>query len=358
MKSIVDAKQFCCALKKAGSQKRMPKRMRKQVRVDFTDDACRITGSDFSMWLVLKVPAIGDSFSFVFPDAAQAIRLSACHRGALAVELAGSEVTLASENRTGTFPVNSAEDFPLAPKERPAFCRTTDANALVARIGSVSYAVSRNMNRPASCGVWFKDNCIWGVDGYRLAANEDDSFTVKEPFAIHAPLLEQLKYFDRGKLKVAVGKNYVTFTGEGIKMVCRHLRSDDWLHLDKVLPKNASEQYTVNRKQYLSALKYLAECAHGMQRPCVLFEQGQLELDGDHCYYTARIDVDGENEQPYMFNLRYMLEALKQFKDVETLTVNTFGASNHPILLTAGNATAMILPVRMSERPQRRDAAA
>lgn len=353
MKSIVKAEAFASALAKAGAQRRVSKRNGKHLRFDFMGNICRVTGSDFSAWLTVELPADGDTFTFVLEEPRQVIRLCAFLRGPLTVELDGEgqncKITLSSDGKTGTFPVSSPTAYPLPPHERPIFRRTTDVQKLAGRIKSVSYAALELTYRPSYANVYFQDQRLWCVDGYRLAVSQDDSFCAKQPFLVRALDLEQLKLFDKGKVRIEVGKKFVTFLGNGITLICRKAGDQPCVDLDKVIPCGPMEQYAVDRKQYMDALKYLSECAHGINRPSVVFDHGVLELTGKHGLYTAGLDVEGKCELPYRFNLRYMLEALKQFDGMKSVTVSTFGASNRPILLTSEKATAMVLPIRFSE---------
>ena len=180
MKSTVDAEAFAAAVKSvSGILKKNDVPQLAQVRVQFADDACRVSATDMAAWLSADIPAAGAEFSFVFRNTKKLLRVLSHLKGELTVEPFGAEndpkVYLHTSDMVGEFPVledTVHEEIPrIVPKHRYA----VNPETLRLRVESVSYATSIRKGRPASAGVRFQDKRIWSVDGYRMAIHEDDA---------------------------------------------------------------------------------------------------------------------------------------------------------------------------------------
>lgn len=354
MKSSVDAKAFSDALKKAGGVlKKSCVPVLEEIRVDFTDDKCTVTATDLAMWITVELPAVGDTFSFVFSNTKKVIKACQYYDGTLTFSLSGDVekplLNMSCGRKAGEFSVLTPEIFPTLPEVEETHDYKANAAALLERVNRVQYAATKSEQKPVFEGVRFQDCRLWCVDGYRIALNRHNDLFVESPFIVPVPALKQLKVFGKASVEIAVSKRYVRISSEGISLHSRLLEPSDNLQLESAIPIKLKEHYRVERKQYLDALNYLDANLYPGDKPYVNFQNGSLTLDTSSAKYFASLDVDCTCEIEYAFDLRHMKDALGQFPGEDFVNVQVTGGLS-PIVLTddKGN-TAMVLPVRIRD---------
>ena len=361
MKASVDAKTFYEAMKTvSGAIGRSQVPVLERIRVDFLDGKCRLTVSDLNMWLIKEIPAAGDSFSFLFSDTASVVRACRYYDGVLCVELLGEKdemkVLLSAGGKSGEF---SAEDeimSPVCPSEKGRFFYTLDAPALLGRITKVRYATAVNKSRPELVGVRFDGRHIWCVDGYRMAVNDDDGLIVERQFILPSYALMQLKVFAAGKAELLIGDKYAVFSAPGVRLVIRQLFRTDGLHVDKVIPNNSTENFSVERKQFLDAVRYLEGCSRGKREHTAVFDESRLFMRNGQHEYSATLKVNGNSSILFAVDIPHLKEALEHLPDENPVRISVTSAHG-PVILRSGAAdTALIMPVRVRDE-WRRDAA-
>ena len=351
MRSTVTAREFAETIKKVSSiLKSSPLPQLEQVRVDFDGNVCRLTATDLSIWAVAEIPAVGeDRFSFLFADTKTVVRACRHYSGELTVELYGDKkdmrVALRCCDKEGEFHAMDTEFYPVYPAEESEQHYTANAEQLNERVKTIRYATIVVDHKPVLSGIRFEGNRLWCLDGQRMAISEDEALTVEKPFIIPASALYHLKLFDSGEVTLSIGKKYAVFASDTLRLTCRMLEGDP-LKIENAMPRDFKESYTVERRQFADALKYLVECSKKLAKPHVTFTNGTLVLHGDGTVCSAKLDVRGESEICYAFDAGDMKEALEQFADCETVTVGVVSEIS-PIVLSAGANTALVLPVRM-----------
>lgn len=354
MMSKVDAVEFAAAVKKvSGILMKSSIPQLEQVRVQFADDACRVSATNLSMWLSSDIAAEGEQFSFVFRNTKKLLRVLRHYQGELTMEMFGKEddlkVLLRCGGKAGEFPVLEDDWLDGAPAVYPLRHYDIKTDELYHRAANVAYATAIRENRPCAAGVRFCDSRLWCVDGYRMAIHQDAALDVKTPFVLPYAALKHLKVFGEQDGKLYIGEKYAAIRTDGMELTCR-LIEDDGMTIEAVMPRNSKEAFSINRRQFLKALDYLTDCVQSKDIIKVVFDQGRLLVDQKHNKYAASVDVlGGKSEVVFAFNLRYMREAVEQFKDTEEVQISTSSAIS-PIILSAGGAeTAMVLPVRMTD---------
>lgn len=156
-------------------------------------------------------------------------------------------------------------------------------------------------------------------------------------------------FFKTKDVTVQVGDRYVLFTdGEVSLYVHRH--GVDTFDVDSAVPKQYQEAVTVRTADFIKELNYLKECASGTNKPYVRFSGESLSMSAPNGKFRTSIPVSGRGDLTLGFDLRYMLDALKQFKDEPEVTVKLSGVFS-PIVIEAENRGdfALVLPVRIKE---------
>lgn len=97
-------------------------------------------------------------------------------------------------------------------------------------------------------------------------------------------------------------------------------------------------------------LDYLKNLTRSIGSACVRFSGGKLSMLTPSGGYCTQIQIDGESSIDFGFELRYMIDALRQFRgepQVKLKVINPVA----PIILEAEGRSdfAMVLPVRMKQ---------
>ena len=355
-KAIVSAAEFAAAIRKVSAMlKKSAIPVLEQVCVEFEGNICRLKATDLSTYMTAEIPAYGDSFSFVFTNTANIVRACAHYTGDLTMEMwdtgNGTNFTMTDPEKGGKFPICDTALYPEFPTVEPTECYTARADALYERVKRVRYASSSGENRHALSGIRFEGNHVWCLDGMRLAVSDDTDLSVTSRFIVPVKALEHLKAFGDSSLEIAVEKQYAVFSGGGLTLACRQLEADDDMKIENIFPKVVRESYYIDRAKYLDTLKYLGEFTRGSDKARVRFERGMLWVydKKTDSRYNAKIETDGGCEIPYVFELKYMKEALEQFAGEKYLRIDVSGETTPLVLSAEGAMKALILPVRVFE---------
>lgn len=355
-KAIVSAVEFAAAIKKVSAVlKKSTIPVLEQVCVEFEGNVCRLKATDLSVYMTAEIPAYGDSFSFVFTNTANVVRVCAHYTGDLTMEVwetgNGTSFSMTDPDKGGKFPICDTALYPEFPTVEPTEHYTARADALYKRVKRVRYASSFRESRNALSGVRFEGNHMWCLDGIRLAVSDDTALSVTPRFIVSVKALEYLKAFGDSSVEIAVEKKYAAFSGGGLTLVCRQLEADDDIKIENIFPKTVRESYYIDRAKYLDTLKYLGEFTRGLDKVRVRFDRGMLRVydKKTDSQYNAKIETDGDCEIPYVFELKYMKEALEQFAGEKYLRIDV-SCETSPLVLSSESAMkALVLPVRVSE---------
>ncbi len=366
MKSIVNAEEFRNALKKAfpACAKKSQITVLMNAQISFQDNICTVTCTDFSRWCQVTIPACGDTFSFCLENTKRTLTICNHYSGDLIVEYAAEvppalcpdknqhgALTLQCGGKTCTQAVEKAEDFLNPPEVKESHTYQANTDALYQRYKRIKYALSDSSTRPTSQCVQFRDNRIVAVDGYRLAVSRDPSLQVEGVFFIPPGAMDLLPILGNTSCSLLVGEKHIAFEADSIRIVTR-VPDGEGLNVDAAIPKMSREEHTVDVDTLIHDLQYLGEFITNPASQAVRLTGSSMSLSTSVGECSVTLDLKEPLKTICGFNVRYMLEGLKQFKAKRTRAV-TMGLSSPvaPIILTDGDGDlAMILPMRLGER--------
>jgi len=356
MKATVDAKAFSEALNHVG---KVPQQSTSPVLagvlIRFENGCCSITGTSFTTWLTMTLPAGGEEFAFLLNDPSKASKACRFFDGELTLELHGEDpkhpvATLTCGHRSGTFSAFPEKEYPERPKPEEGVSFTVNAAALLRRIERVKYAVRvpRGFDERAeqTC-VQFSGNDVFTVDGCRAACDMDTALTFPKPFLTWGDSLSLLKLMGDQEVTVQVGTNHIWFSSDTVTIVCRR-EGLETFPLRNAVPKNFSEEFTVSPGEFLRELDYLQGFQPKKNRLTTVFCGGRLFLDKAESKCSTSVEIEGESELAVGFDQRYMKDALTQFKGEPRVRMKLTNGVGPIIVEAEGrNDFAMVLPVRL-----------
>ena len=328
----------------------------REVKAEFTGDQCVLSATDLDTWMSVTIPAVGDSFDFVFRNSANIQKVCRHYDGALELELQRREdeffLTMRSGSKGGEFPVYDTKDCPAWPEFRVRQTYAANAAKILACVKQVKYAVDLRNTRPEYQGVLFQGRHIWSVEGHRAACCDDGGLDVEKPFLVGVPALEQLKAFGDADMQISVADNWVLFQNEHVRLLAKRILNVTPITYESVVPRNWNEEFCFHRKDFVQALKYLLACIGKADKPYVRFHNGTLSLRVNGCLYKAAVPISAESGIIFGFDARFMLDALTQFEKQDMVTMRLAGSLG-AITLVAGSSSAIVLPVRLREEEQK-----
>ena len=358
MKKItVDAKAFVEAMNKVSRVlKKSAIPILEEVAVSIKDDRCALIATDLETWLVAELPAQGDDMSFVFQRTKDVMKACAHFEGELALTLDTEDkknwkLELHCGQRAATFTVASREDYPE--------CRTVENDAslrvnaaeLFRSVERVRYAVQRadpSTNPKAAC-IQFRGDRIFSLDGRRMACDTLSNTVFPLPCLLSGNALVHLKAFGESEVTIQVDERAVCFSSGTLKLYARRYGADTY-DPDTAIPQKYQEVITVRTDELIRELTYLKECAGVCAYPYVRFAGEKLSMNAPSGHLATHVSMSGRGDMIVGFDLRYMLEALKQFRKEPEVRLKLSGIYT-PIVIEAEERSdfALVLPVRLHE---------
>jgi len=358
VRATVDAKEFSQALDKvskaAAKHSLLP--VLEGVLVQIANGRCTLTATDMGTWLTAELPAQGDNLSFVFLRTRDVVRACRYFEGGLTLEtIQGStgkehmcHVILTSGPRAAKIETGLAEDFPKIPEIAAEHTFIANAAHLLKRIDRVRYTLVKPEpeTKATACNVQFCGNNVFALDGMRMAWDTDQELSVPKPFMVPPEPLGFLKLFGDQEVSVQLSGLYLQITGEGISILTR-LTEGLTFDMSGAIPKRYLEEFSVSPREFLKELSYLKEFIPTTVNPYVYFSGGRLSMIVAGGNYSTAIQIDGESGIDFAFDLRYMIDAMKQFKE-EKLVHLKVSSPVAPIVIGAEGRSdsALVLPLR------------
>lgn len=357
MRFTVDARAFSDAMSKVSKVlRKSPLPILEEIAVHVKNGLCTLTATDFDTWLVAELPARGDDVSFVFSRTKDVMKACAHFEGELAIAFVPKDerdgkIEVLCGQRSAEFPVIAHEDYPECGTIEDGISLRLNAAALFRRVERVRYAAEKGCldRRPQSACVQFREDRVFSLDGRRMACDTQPGTVFPAPCLLRGDALTHLRAFGENEVTVQIGANKVCFSDETLKLYVRRYGVDTY-DPDAAIPKSYREVITVKTDELLRELTYLKECIGSCTFPYVRFAGQELSMNVPSGRFTTRVSMVGRGDLAIGFNLRYMLDALKQFRKEPMVRIKLSGPYT-PIVIDAEGCSdfALVLPVRLRD---------
>jgi DNA polymerase-3 subunit beta len=224
-----------------------------------------------------------------------------------------------------------ADDFPKEPAPGDTTSFTIPSIAMIESINKTLFAVSNDTLRPAMTGVYMqlaKDGITFvSTDAHRLVrfTRTDIACPAEDGFVVPKKPLQQLRGTlpaDDTQLQLSYNSSHLFVTTNRMSMSCRLIDARFPPYKD-VIPTNNPYKLTINRGDFMSALKRVSIFANKTTNQVVLDINGNaLQLsaqDIDFSYEgkeTLSCQYNGE-DMKIAFNAKLMIEMLNNLDGSE-----------------------------------------
>ena len=228
-----------------------------------------------------------------------------------ATYIVGGTVNLVEENTRRRYVTGISR---WAYVENDASLRVNAAE-LFRSVERVRYAVQRadpSTNPKAAC-IQFRGNRIFSLDGRRMACDTQPDTVFPLPCLLSGDALLHLKAFGESEVTMQVDERAVCFSSGTLKLYARRYGADTY-DPDTAIPQKYQEVVTVRTDELIRELTYLKECAGVCAYPYVRFAGEELSMNAPSGHLATHVSMSGRGDMVVGFDLRYMLDALKQFR--------------------------------------------
>lgn len=358
MKKItVDAKAFADAMNKVSKVlRKSPLPILEEVAVRIQDDRCTLAATDMETWLVAELPVHGDDMSFVFRRTKDVLKACAHFEGELMLTLVQQteedwKLEVLCGQRAAEFPVASRKDYPECGTVEDGKSLQVNAAELFRRVERVRYAVRKKdpSTDPKGACVQFRGGHVFSLDGYRMACDTQPNTVFPLPCLLSGNALVHLKAFGESEVTMQVDERAVCFSSGTLKLYARRYGADTY-DPDTAIPQKYQEVITVRTDELIRELTYLKECAGVCAYPYVRFAGEDLSMNAPSGHLATHVFMSGRGNMVVGFDLRYMLEALKQFRKEPEVRLKLSGIYTPIVIEAEGRGDfALVLPVRLRE---------
>lgn len=360
MTSAVDARAFSEGLRKVSKVlERSCIPCLNAVFVEVKDGRCTLTGTNLGAWVTLELPAAGDELSCLLGRPKDVERACRHFDGPLELELSeagqGDKAQLRMKMRCGSraaeFEALPAEDRLVRPELEGMYELTMPTKPLLERVERVRYATMKpgQSRRESSSCVQFNGNQVYALDGYRLACDSDPSVVFPAPFLISTDAAGLLKLLDGEQTTLRIGARYVCFQDGIISVMVRRAESRAY-DLESAIPREFRDELLVSPEEFLQELDFLQKSAPETKKPYVRFGGGDLLMSVGGSEFRTAIRTEGESTVTFGFDLRYMKDALRQFRSEERVKLKIVSPSAPVILEAEGRGDfALICTIRLKD---------
>jgi DNA polymerase-3 subunit beta len=244
-----------------------------------------------------------------------------------------------------------AEDFPKAPTA-PGDGLVVDAHTLAELLGFVMPAVSSDETRYHLCGVYLKGDgkklTAVSTDGHRLHLATGECPLEAPGVIVPKRGADELRRLleKAASARVSLSPKAISAEVEGVSLSVQ-LVDAQFPDYEQVIPKEEKSRAEVSREGLLAAVKRARLCTKGGLK--VAFDVGQVTVTGEDLDLgEAREEVEHcLTGDPVTMGLsaEYLAGALGAL-DGEEVTVG-LSAPESPVVLRAGGALAVIMPMRL-----------
>lgn len=305
--------------------------------------AMTITGFNLDLGITVTVPAAIDTAGTVaLPYKLLAGLVSRMDDGE-PVTLSDGAVSAAS----GSYGLAACDpaDYPALPVVEAPSAELH----LTAGIRACMAAASTDASKAILQGIHMANGVMESTDGHRLMR-----YAVELPTGIDLVLpVSTMKLLQDRVVTIAAAKGQAVIeAGDGITIYSRIL-DGTYPDVAKLIPTSFEHAITVDRHRFTRALERVGLIAEAHNSIVKLTAAKQLTLtaEADANNGKETLAYDGTAKGTWAFNVHYLLDGLKAFRDAEQVTISTNGPTT-PVIISPTDTigmTYLVMPVQIRE---------
>ena len=317
------------------------------VLLETEDDKLKLTATDLDTAIRSVIPAqVSENGSVAVPAALLSDVVSKLADAPVSLELQNGKVKVRSGKSDYTILSLPAEDFPVVPEVTEGTDITLPQATLKEMLRMTAFAASKEETRSILMGVLFEARgntlTLVATDTHRLAWKKTTlSEEIANPISQIIPakplsqLMASLSDSIEDTVHIRFGASQVQFETAAVTLVSRVL-DGQFPNYEKVIPKNRERRVTIERQEFLGALRRVFIVAKQNNEKAIFTTKSDVmeitaeSSDIGNAYEEVGIGMDGENLQ-IAFNSRYLVEVLGLLHD-EKVTLDLAGSLNPGIL--------------------------
>ena len=324
------------------------------------DDQLKLTATDLDISISCRVPAsVAGKGAVALPAAPLSDYISKLPDAPVTLELLEDRCTVRCGKSRLTLLSAPAQDYPVTPdiSSNDGFC--LPANQLKEMIAMTSFAASKEASRSLLMGVLIEASAtalrMVATDSHRLAYKEaklESGPSERYSAIVPASALKEVATILKGDAPVTVRASdaQIQFESEAWSLTSRVL-DGQFPDYEKVIPKTTERTITVDRAEWLSAIRRIDIVSRSASNKFeVAFTGGSMAMEASspqdgQTLEEIPIALDGDDLK-CAYNAKYLVEVLGLAK-ADQLTLSLNGALQPGILRAGDDFTYIIMPMAL-----------
>lgn len=210
------------------------------------------------------------------------------------------------------------------------------------------YAKSEDTSRPILQGVCISKKDFIALDGYKMSVRSSE-FEANEEIVMSPNLVSKLKKAKfEGSIDIYADSDYVEVTDNNLFILGKRLEGK-YVSYKSLIPQDHKTEVVLKAELLLNVLKFYKKA--GIKLVTLKIENDTLKVAGDNGQTIVEDiievkNINGENTIIH-FNIIYLIEALKNYKDLATLCLQS---GVQPLVIQSTWKLELILPVRVVKK--------
>jgi DNA polymerase-3 subunit beta len=190
----------------------------------------------------------------------------------------GDKLNISGNEETFTYRIQDVGDFPKIEASDSVFAGNFSAKdgLLIQRALSV---VGRDELRPALCTVAVKDGFIMATDGH-CAIYEKSDFAYSKQILIGKKSARLMGIFTNSEFTLSLSETRIKIENQDV-IIIQRIDDNRFPDLLGILPKEQPIEMTVDKKEFMAALKKAQSCSSTFTRAVILGVNGRLMVSSE-----------------------------------------------------------------------------
>lgn len=210
---------------------------------------------------------------------------------------------------------------------------------------SCQYTTAKSEERPILQGVCISKNDFIALDGYTMSVRSSE-YEAKEEIVMAPNLVNILKKAKfEGAVDVYADSDYIEVSTANLSILGRKLEGK-YVNYKSLIPQETHTEVILESERLSNVLKFYKKAK--VEIVTLKVENETLKVSGKNVEAKVEDSIEVKNitgkEITIHFNIIYLIEALKQYKNLVTLK---FTSNVQPLIIEDGNKLELVLPIRI-----------
>lgn len=325
-----------------------------EVKFEVNDNNLFIHATDTDNFIKTKIELLSsdDEGSFIIKNTSAILKaLSSFKEFNTQIEINEFDVTIINGNKKINQAIHEqseVETFITMNEFEAENTYNYNIKALTNRFNNVKHSLSKEEYKPLFTGLHFNSNDIVTLDGWRMTVSKDTNLNIDNKFTVKAETIDLASKILNNDITIKTNKDKIRIQDKNT-IIESKLLVGNFVDYSNLIKNTTEENYEINAKDFADELKYLLQFTTDKSNQ-IIFNKGNMLVSNENGKYESELKIKDINklENPVRigFDGKFMLEAIKQYKD--NIILGFIGNDTQLIFIGLDtDLISMIMPVRI-----------